>query len=125
MLLAPLICVRDVEQSSRWYQKLLGLVSGHGGKEYERLNTENRLVLQLHKWEAEHHHGPLGDPALKPYGNGVVLWFELQDFTDAVQRATAMNVEVIRPAQLSENGNWEFWIRDPEGYMVVLTSPLH
>ena len=125
MMLAPLICVRDVEQSSRWYQKLLGLVSGHGGKEYERLNTENRLVLQLHKWEAEHHHGPLGDPALKPYGNGVVLWFELQDFTDAVQRATAMNVEVIRPAQLSENGNWEFWIRDPEGYMVVLTSPLH
>jgi len=125
MLLAPLICVRDVEQSSRWYQKLLGLVSGHGGKEYERLNTENRLVLQLHKWEAEHHHGPLGDPALNPYGNGVVLRFELQDFTDAVQRATAMNVEVIRPAQLSENGNWEFWIRDPEGYMVVLTSPLH
>jgi len=124
MLLAPLICVRDVEQSSRWYQKLLGLVSGHGGKEYERLNSENRLVLQLHKWEAEHHHGPLGDPALKPYGNGVVLWFELQDFNEAVKRATAMNVEVIRPAQLSENGNWEFWIRDSEGYMVVLTSPL-
>ena len=124
MMLAPLICVRDVEQSSRWYQKLLGLVSGHGGKEYERLNSENRLVLQLHKWEAEHHHGPLGDPALKPYGNGVVLWFELQDFNEAVKRATAMNVEVIRPAQLSENGNWEFWIRDSEGYMVVLTSPL-
>ena len=124
MMLAPLICVRDVEQSSRWYQKLLGLVSGHGGKEYERLNSENRLVLQLHKWEVEHHHGPLGDPALKPYGNGVVLWFELQDFNEAVKRATAMNVEVIRPAQLSENGNWEFWIRDSEGYMVVLTSPL-
>jgi len=124
MMLAPLICVRDVELSSRWYQKLLGLVSGHGGKEYERLNIGDRLVLQLHRWEVEHHHGPLGDPALKPYGNGVVLWFELQDFNEAVKRATAMNVEVIRPAQLSENGNWEFWIRDSEGYMVVLTSPL-
>ena len=123
-MLAPLICVRDVEESSRWYQKLLGLVSGHGGTEYERLNSANGLVLQLHKWEVEHHHGPLGDPALKPYGNGVVLWFELQDFDEAVQRATAMNVDVIRPARLSENGNWEFWIRDLEGYMVMLTSPL-
>src|SRR5690348_7193943 len=124
MMLAPLICVSDVEESSRWYQKLLGLVSGHGGKEYERLNSDDGLVLQLHKWEVEHHHGPLGDPESKPYGNGVVLWFELQDFNQAVERATAMKVEIIRPARLSENGNWEFWIRDLEGYMVVLTSPL-
>lgn len=123
-MLAPLICVSDVEESSRWYQKLLGLVSGHGGKEYERLNNADGLVLQLHKWEVEHHHGPLGDPESKPYGNGVVLWFELQDFNQAVERATAMKVEVIRPERLSENGNWEFWIRDLEGYMVVLTSPL-
>jgi predicted enzyme related to lactoylglutathione lyase len=103
---------------------LLGLASGHGGKEYERLNAGNKLVLQLHRWEVEHHHGPLGDPLLKPYGNGVVLWFELDDFAAAVERAKSMNVEVLRPSQISENGNWEFWLRDSEGYTVVLTSPL-
>jgi hypothetical protein len=27
----PLICVRDVEASSRWYQQLLGCRSDHGG----------------------------------------------------------------------------------------------
>ena len=124
MQLAPLICVRDVEASSRWYQDLLGLTSGHGGREYERLNVGDRLVLQLHKWEVEHHHGPLGDPLLKPYGNGVVLWFELGDFQGAVVRAKAMKVEVLKPSQISENGNWEFWLRDSEGYTVVLTSPL-
>ena len=32
-----MIAVRDVEASSRWYQELLGLVSNHGGPEYERL----------------------------------------------------------------------------------------
>ena len=31
----PLIAVSDVENSSRWYQCLLGCASGHGGKEYE------------------------------------------------------------------------------------------
>jgi len=35
MKLAPLICVHDVEASSRWYQRLLGCESGHGGVEYE------------------------------------------------------------------------------------------
>jgi catechol 2,3-dioxygenase-like lactoylglutathione lyase family enzyme len=124
MQLAPLICVHDVPASSRWYQRLLGSRSGHGGDEYERLNdADGRLVLQLHRWEVEHHHGPLGDPAL-PHGNGVLLWFELADFDAAVERALALGVDVVRPSQLSENGNWEFWLRDPDGYQVVLTSPL-
>lgn len=124
MQLSPLICVRDVEASSRWYQALLGLTSGHGGTEYERLNAGARLVLQLHQWEVGHHHGPLGDPSCEPHGNGVVLWFELEGFQAAVARAQAMNVEVLRQSQASENGNWEFWIRDPDGYTVVLASPL-
>lgn len=124
MMLAPLVCVHDVEASSLWYQKLLGLCSGHGGSEYERLVDGDRLVLQLHHWEVEHHHGPLGDPALKPYGNGVILWFEVEDFDSVVGRAMEMEVTVLRPSQLSENGNYEFWIRDLEGYVVVLTSPL-
>ena len=124
MQLAPLICVRDVPASSRWYQQLLGAHSGHGGDEYERINdADGRLVLQLHRWEVEHHHGPLGDPAL-PHGNGVLLWFELQDFDAAVGRAELLEVQVLRPSQLSENGNWEFWLLDPDGYKVVLTSPL-
>ncbi len=124
MQLAPLICVRDVEFSSRWYQRLLNCESGHGGREYERLNSRGRLILQLHDWAVEHEHGPLGDPALRPYGNGVLLWFELDDYEEAVNRAAGMQVDVVKPSHLSENQNWEFWLRDPDGYTVVLTSPL-
>ena len=83
-----------------------------------------RLILQLHRWDVEHGHGPLGDPKLRPYGNGVVLWFELDDFEDAVGRAREMKVDTLKERRLSENGNWEFWLRDPGGYTVVLTSPL-
>lgn len=124
MQLQPLICVHDVEASSLWYQELLGCDSGHGGPEYERLNFHGKLVLQLHKWDVEHQHGPLGDPALRPYGNGVILWFELEDFDLVADRAERMKVEIITPRRVSENANWEMWLRDPDGYTIVLTSPL-
>jgi hypothetical protein len=45
----PLIAVRDVAASSRWYQALLGCESGHGGDEYEMLVSGGELVLQLQR----------------------------------------------------------------------------
>ncbi len=86
----PLICVKDVEASSRWYQRLLGCESAHGGTNYERLVAGSRLVLQLHRWELEHHHGPIGDPDNLPPGNGLLLWFEVDDIDAAIARAEAM-----------------------------------
>src|SRR5262249_31295828 len=91
----PLICVRDVEASSRWYQRLLGCESAHGGPNYERLVISGKLVLQLHRWEVEHHHGPIGDPTDMPPGNGLLLWFEIDDIDAAMARAEEMGAEVI------------------------------
>ena len=44
-------------------------------------------MMQLHRLEVEHHHGALGDPTLRPYGNGALFWFEADDFDAAVARA--------------------------------------
>jgi catechol 2,3-dioxygenase-like lactoylglutathione lyase family enzyme len=120
----PLIAVHDVEASSRWYQRLLGCASGHGGGEYERLVLNGTLILQLHSFEVEHHHGRIGEPDKKPYGNGVLLWFETDDFDGAVSRANQMGAEVYLPRHRNPNANhWECWLRDPDGYIVVLASP--
>ena len=125
----PLICTNDVEVTSRWYQSLLGCQSAHGGPNYERLEAEGKLILQLHHWQVDHHHGPIGDPELKPYGNGVLLWFEIEDFEAAVGRAERMGVEIVLPRHRNppegEGGpnHWEIWLRDPNGYVVVLASP--
>ena len=125
----PLICVNDVEASSRWYQRLLGCQSAHGGREYERLVVGGELILQLHRWEVEHHHGPIGDPLARPYGNGVLLWFEVDDFDAAMARAESLKAEIVQPRHRNPpDGNggpnhWEVWLRDPDGYTVVLASP--
>jgi len=125
----PLICVTDVEASSRWYRELLGLESAHGGAEYERLQRGDTLVLQLHAFEVEHHHGRIGDPFSRPYGNGLALWFEVDDFDDAVRRAESLGAEVVYPPHRNPPDgpggpdHRETWLRDPDGYLVVLASP--
>lgn len=53
----PLIAVTDVEASSRWYQRLLGCKSAHGGTEYERLVSNNALILQLHSGRTANNDG--------------------------------------------------------------------
>ncbi|HEX5812723.1 MAG TPA: VOC family protein [Pseudonocardia sp.] len=125
-----LITVRDVEASSRWYQRLLGLRSDHGGPHYERLLSGGELVLQLHHFEVEHHHGRIGDPE-GPLGNGVLLWFgDVADFDDAVARAAELGAPVVRaphrnPPEGEGNGpgHREVWVSDPDGYTVVLAGP--
>jgi hypothetical protein len=125
----PLIAVHDVELSSRWYQYLLGCRSAHGGTEYERLVSGDELVLQLHSWIVEHHHGPIGDPSSKPYGNGVLLWFEIDDFDSAIARAVELGASIDKPKHRNPPdgsggpNHWECWLRDPDGYSVVLASP--
>jgi catechol 2,3-dioxygenase-like lactoylglutathione lyase family enzyme len=127
----PLLSVADVPATSRWYQQLLGCVSDHGGPDYERLVTpDGTLILQLHRWEQPHDHGPIGDRATRPYGNGVLVWFEVDDLDDAVGRAGELGAEVVLPLHRNppdgEPGgpaHRELWIRDPEGYTVVLAGP--
>ena|SRR5204863_8363928 len=124
----PLICVADVEASSRWYQRLLGCQSGHGGPNYERLISGANLILQLHRWDLAHHHGRIGDPNV-PAGNGLLLWFEVDDFDAAVDRAVQLKAKIVLqphrnpPDPDGGPNHWEIWLRDLDNYVVVLASP--
>jgi catechol 2,3-dioxygenase-like lactoylglutathione lyase family enzyme len=126
----PLISCADVEASSRWYQRLLGCASDHGGPDYERLTFQGELIMQLHHWDVEHDHGHIGDVTKQPYGNGVLLWLETDDFDAAVGRAHDLGAEIVLPVHRNppegEPGgpaHRELWVRDPDGYTVVLASP--
>ena len=117
-----MIAVTDVEKSSTWYCAVLGATSGHGGPEYEQLLVDGELILQLHDLEPDHHHDSIGDPAL-PVGNGVALWFEVDDLAGAPGRAAAIDATIqtgIHPNPYA--GHNELWLRDLDGYLVVLAS---
>jgi catechol 2,3-dioxygenase-like lactoylglutathione lyase family enzyme len=125
----PLIAVRDVRASGRWYCKLLAIDSlaqddpSDHDDVYDRLHANGRLLLQLHAWDEEVHPN-LKTEAAAPVGHGVLLWFEVADFDRAVARAKAMKAKVLVKPHVNENaGHREIWIKDPDGYVVVLASP--
>lgn len=112
----------DVEGASRWYQRVLGATSGHGGPEYEQLLVGGELVMQLHKLEVGHHHSTIGDPA-QPTGNGVAIWFEADDFDAAVRRSREAKAQIVADVHDNPNaGHRELWLRDLDGYLVVLAE---
>lgn len=99
----PLIVVRDVPASSRFYVQLLGAESAHGGEEYEQLVNGGELILQLHHIDIEDHHGPLASKDVPP-GNGTLLWFEVSDFDAAVERARGIEAPVERDVHFEPQG---------------------
>jgi catechol 2,3-dioxygenase-like lactoylglutathione lyase family enzyme len=119
----PLVVVRDVARSRDFYVAVLGAASGHGGDEYEQIVDGGEILLQLHRLEVEDHHGPLAD-ADAVLGNGALLWFEVADFDAAVDRARAHGAEVVGDVHVNPNARQrELWLRDPDGYTVVLAGP--
>jgi len=121
-----LIAVRDVRASSHWYRQLLGLESmpEHRHRDaYDRIFCAGQLLLQLHAWD-EHDHPNLVKRNAAPIGHGVVLWFEVDDFDSVVQRARALQAQVIVEPHVNPRPNHrETWLRDPDGYVVVVASP--
>ena len=69
------------------------------------------------------HHGPLADENV-PLGNGLLVWFEVADFAGAVERARVMGARVEKDVHTNPNAKQqELWLRDPDGYLVVVAGP--
>jgi len=122
----PLVAVRDVRASSRWYAELLGAeaLSEHAHRDvYDRVSVSGNLVLQLHAWDVEDHPNLVNADAAPP-GHGVLLWFEVNEFDSVVERARSMGAEVIEQPHFNPTPKHrEIWLRDPDGYVVVIAGP--
>jgi hypothetical protein len=122
----PLIAVRDVRASSRWYAELLGAdaLPDHPHRDvYDRVWRAGRLLLQLHAWDAEDHPNLVNADAAPP-GHGVVLWFQVDDFDSVVERSRRLRAEIIEEPHINPAPQHrEMWLRDGDGYVVVVASP--
>jgi catechol 2,3-dioxygenase-like lactoylglutathione lyase family enzyme len=121
----PLIAVRNVRASSRWYGELLGADSmpEHPHRDvYDRISHSGRLLLQLHAWDAEDHPNLVNADAAPP-GHGVLLWFQVDDFDSVVERVRGLGAEIIEEPHVNPAPRHrEVWLRDPDGYLVVVAS---
>ena len=119
-----IIGVSDVSSSVRWYQRLFGQPEAppaHADFGQIR-DADGTVLLCLHQWGA-HEHPSLLSPERATPGNGLLLFFRVDDFGRALPRARALLARFEEEPHLNPNtGTEEFSLRDPDGYYVTISA---
>ncbi len=119
-----IVGVRDVAASHTWYQSLFGQpatapVHADFG---QILDTDETVLLCLHQWGA-HEHPSLMGPDVAPPGNGLLLFFRVDDYELALPRARALVARFEEEPHVNPNTRtWEFSLRDLDGYYVTISA---
>ena len=119
-----IIGVSDVPSSFKWYQSLFGQALTAPAHSYfgQILDTDGTVLLCLHQWGA-HEHPTLTSPDLATPGNGLILFFRVDDFDDALRRArTLVTTLEEEPNVNPATGTMEFALRDADGYYVMISA---
>ncbi len=118
----PIIAVKDVEVSFKWYQSVFGFKIYGGHDYFAVLMAENdEILLCLHKWEA-HEHPTMTNPNISP-GNGLILYFRTENMDQIRRNVETLGCSVEEDIHLNPNSTKrEFSLRDPDGYYLTITE---
>ena len=119
-----IIGVSDVPGSFKWYQSLFGQPETPPGHDYfgQILDTDGTVLLCLHQWGA-HEHPSLMSPEEASHGNGLLLFFRVDDYEMALKRARALADRFEEEPHVNPNTRTEeFSLRDPDGYYVTISA---
>ena len=119
-----IIGVGHVADSFKWYQSLLGLPETAPAHDDfgQIVDADGTVLLCLHEWGA-HEHPSLTSPGLAQPGNGLLLFFRVDDFDMALPRARALGVRLEEEPHVNPNTEtMEFSLRDPDGYYVTISA---
>src|ERR1700689_5771374 len=119
-----IIGVKDVPGTFKWYQSLFGLPETAPGHDYwgQICDSDGTVLLCLHRW-GSHEHPSLTSPDKALPGNGLLLFFRVDDFDITLQRARALVSRLDQEPQVNPaTGTREFALRDPEGYYVMVSA---
>ena len=120
--LDPIIAVKDVESSSKWYQSVFGCRKNHGGYDFVTLVSENdEILICLHQW-GEHKHPTMLDPTLSP-GNGLIFYLRTENMNAIMQNFEKIGGSIEEDIHLNPNSlKKEFSFKDPDGYYWTITE---
>lgn len=119
-----IIGVADVARSLAWYQSLFGQPeTAPAHVDFGQiLDADGTVLLCLHQWGA-HGHPPLTSPDHAQPGNGLLLFFRVDDFDDMLSRARVLAARLEEEPNLNPHtGTREFALRDPDGYYVMVSA---
>lgn len=119
-----IIGVADVARSFRWYQSLFGQPETTPAHDDfgQILDTDGTVLLCLHQWGA-HEHPTLTSPDRAQPGNGLLLFFRVDDFDATLLRARALVAGFEEEPHLNPStGTREFALRDLDGYYVMVSA---
>ena len=119
-----IIGVSGVPKSFKWYQSLFGQPETDPGHEYwgQILDMDGTVLLCLHQWAAHEHPSLMSPDDGKP-GNGLLLFFRVDDYEMALKRARTLVDRFEEESHLNPNTQTkEFSVLDPDGYYVTVSS---
>ena len=116
--------VANVSRSFKWYQSLFGQRATTPAHDHwaQVLDADGTVLLCLHQWGA-HEHPTLSSPDLALPGNGLLLFFRVDDFDEALARARSLVGSLEQEVQVNPaTGTREFALRDQDGYYVMVSA---
>ena len=119
-----IIGVSDVPSSFKWYQSLFGQPETRPAHDYfgQILDADGTVLLCLHQWGA-HEHPSLTSPDHAQPGNGLLLFFRVDDFDLALKRARVLVARLEEEPHVNPaTGTMEFALRDRDGYYVMISA---
>ena len=119
----PIIAVKDVEASSKWYQSVFGCRRNQGGHDYfaTLVGENDEILICLHKW-GEHEHPTMKNPNIAA-GNGLILYFRTANMIAIRQNVEKIGYSVEEDIHLNPNSRKkEFSLRDLDGYYLTITE---
>jgi catechol 2,3-dioxygenase-like lactoylglutathione lyase family enzyme len=119
-----IIGVNDVPASFKWYQSLFGQPETQPDHSYfsQIVDSDGTVLLCLHEW-GEHDHPSLRSRDEATPGNGLLLFFRVDDFDMVLKRARALVARFEEePNENPNTGTQEFSLRDPDGYYVTISA---
>src|SRR5512133_3886624 len=119
-----IVGVGDVPASCKWYQSLFGQPATPPAHDYfgQITDTDGTVLLCLHRW-GDHEHPSLMSPEKASPGNGLLLFFRVDDFDKALMRARSLVTQFEDEPHLNPNTQtMEFSLRDPDGYYVTISA---
>ena len=119
-----IIGVSDVATSFKWYQSLFGQpATSPAHPDFGQLvDSDGTVLLCLHQWGVEDHPS-LTSPHDGTPGNGLLLFFRVDDFGMALRRARALVARLEEEPHVNPNTRTkEFSLRDLDGYFVTISA---